>query len=79
MFALVASSLCNIVNSSISNGIHPIIKAEIRKNNPYIYKSGDDTDPNNYRPISLLSIFRFNRLFEKTMYTRLKSFLDDII
>ena len=39
-----------------------------------IYKSGDESDPSNYRPISLLSIF--NRIFEKMMYNRLKSFIE---
>ena len=32
------------------------------------------SDPSNYRPISLLSVF--NRIFEKMMYYRLKSFLE---
>ena len=31
-----------------------------------VYKSDDPTDPGNYRPISLLSIF--NHVFEKLMY-----------
>ena len=39
-----------------------------------VFKSGDETDPDNYRPISLLSIF--NRIFEKVMYSRLISFMD---
>ena len=39
-----------------------------------VYKSDDETEPGNYRPISLLSVF--NRIFEKLMYHRLKSFLD---
>ena len=39
-----------------------------------VYKSDDETDPGNYRPISLLSIF--NRIFEKLMYRQLKNFLD---
>ena len=39
-----------------------------------VYKSDDETEPDNYRPIPLLSIF--NRIFEKLMYHRLKFFLD---
>ena len=39
-----------------------------------IYICDDETDSNNYRPISLLSVF--NRIFEKTMYRRLKCFFD---
>ena len=34
----------------------------------------DETDPSNYRPISLLSVF--NRIFEKMMSNRLKSFFE---
>ena len=39
-----------------------------------VYKSDDETDPGNYRPISLLS--NFNRIFEKVMFKPLKMFLD---
>ena len=39
-----------------------------------IFKDGDETDPSNYRLISLLSVF--NRIFEKIMYDRLKQFLN---
>ena len=39
-----------------------------------VYRSDDEKEPGNYRPISLLSIF--NRIFEKLMYHHLKSFLD---
>ena len=40
-----------------------------------IFKSDDETDPNNYRPISLLSCF--NRIFEKLVFKRLKSFIEE--
>ena len=39
-----------------------------------VFKNEDESDPNNYRPISLLSVF--NRIFEKITYKRLKSFID---
>ena len=39
-----------------------------------VYKGEDKTDPSNYCPISLLSIF--NRIFEKTMYRRLMAYLE---
>ena len=39
-----------------------------------VYKDDDETDPANYRPISLLS--NYNRIFEKIMFNRLKAFLD---
>ena len=38
-----------------------------------IYKGDDAANPNNYRPISLLSVF--DKLLEKLMYNRLDSFL----
>ena len=39
-----------------------------------IFKTDDNTDPNNYRPISLLS--NFNRIFEKLVLKRMESFLE---
>ena len=39
-----------------------------------IFKGGDETDPSNYRPISLLPLF--NRFFEKVMYNRLRSYVE---
>ena len=60
------------MNISISCGIYPR-QLKHAKVTP-IYKADDETDPGNYRPISLLSVF--NRIFEKSMYKRLKSFID---
>ena len=37
-----------------------------------IYKGDDPTNPNNYRPISLLSVF--DKLLEKLVYSRLDPF-----
>ena len=39
------------------------------------FKDGDEKEPSNHRPISLLSIF--NRIFEKLMYNHLKRFLNE--
>lgn len=61
-----------LINKSIEYGTYPS-KLKLAKVIP-IYKSGDESDPSNYRPISLLSIF--NRIFEKMMYNRLKSFIE---
>ena len=68
---IISKPLDNIINNSIVNGAYPI-KLKHAKVIP-VYKSDDETDPSNYRPISLLSIF--NRLFEKLMYKRLNQFL----
>ena len=40
-----------------------------------IIKDEDDTLPENYRPISLLSIY--NRIFEKLMYSSVTKFVKD--
>ena len=69
---IISKPLSEIFNISVTKGIYPQ-KLKIAKVIP-VYKSEDETDPNNYRPISLLSIF--NRIFEKLMYKRLKLFLD---
>ena len=69
---IVSGPLADIFNISVQKGVFPS-KLKEAKVIP-IYKSDDETEPGNYRPISLLSIF--NRIFEKLMYHRLKSFLD---
>ena len=38
-----------------------------------IFKNGVETDPNNYRPISIISPFA--KVFERLVYERLNSFL----
>ena len=60
------------MNISIQTGIYPS-KLKCGKIIP-IFKNEDETDLNNYRPISLVS--KFNRVFEKLMNNRLKSFLE---
>ena len=50
-------------------------KLKLSKITP-IFKSGEDNDANNYRPISLLS--NFNRIFEKIMYNRMKDYIDKL-
>ena len=57
---------------SVQKGVFPS-KLKEAKVIP-VYKSDDETEPGNYQPISLLSVF--NRIFEKLMYHRLNSFLD---
>ena len=68
----VSQPLMDIMNTSILEGTFPK-KLKLAKVVP-VFKSGDDTDPNNYSPISLLSTF--NRIFERLMYKRLKSFFE---
>ena len=68
----ISQLLAGLINMSISCGIYPR-QLKHAKVTP-IYKADDETDPGNYRPISLLSVFY--RIFEKLMYKRLKSFID---
>ena len=52
---------------------HLSIQTEKKAKVVPVYKNDDETESGNYRPISLLSTF--NRIFEKLMYHRLKSYL----
>ena len=69
---VISSSLAEIINLSISTEVYPN-KLQMAKIIP-IFKTDDNTDPNNYRPISLLS--NFNRIFEKLVLKRMESFLE---
>ena len=69
---IVSGPLADIFNMSVQKGVFQS-KLKEAKVIP-VCKSDDEREPGNYRPISLLSIF--NRIFEKLMYHRLKSFLD---
>ena len=70
---ILSDVLTKILNKSIDLGTFPS-KLKMAKVLP-IFKSDDNTDPNNYRPISLLSCF--NRIFEKLVYKRMKSFIEE--
>ena len=59
--SFVSNIIAEIFNTSVEIGKYPT-KLKMAKVIP-IYKSDGETDPNNYRPISLLSCF--NRIFEK--------------
>ena len=69
---LTSHPLTTLINKSTERGLYPS-KLKQAKIVP-VFKNEDDTDPNNYRPISLLSIF--NRIFEKLIYNGLKRFLE---
>ena len=69
---IISEILAKIINISITSGRYPS-KLKMSKIIP-VYKQGDATELNNYRPISLLSTF--DRVFEKLMYKRMKDFID---
>lgn len=60
---VISKLLAEIMHISFQTGVYPT-KLKHAKDIP-IYKNEDETDPGNYRPISLLSIF--NRVFKKLM------------
>ena len=69
---VISSVLADMINSSILNGVYPS-KLKMAKIVP-VYKADDDTDVNNYQPISLLS--HFNRIFEKMIKRKMESFIE---
>ena len=64
--------LAEIINLSISTRVYNPNKLEMAKIVP-IFKTDDNTDSSNYRPISLLS--NFHRIFEKLIFKRMESFI----
>ena len=68
----ISDVIATIYNKSFALGLYPS-KLKMAKVIP-IFKADDDTDPNNYRPISLLS--SFNQIFERLLYNRMKEFID---
>ena len=69
---IIVFPLCHIINCSFVTGIFPNI-LKVAKVLP-LHKGGSTEDLNNYRPISLLSIF--DKIIEKIMHKRLYAFLE---
>ena len=72
---LIIIHLANIINMSFRTGEYPEL-LKVMKVVP-IHKSGSTQDINNYRPISLLSIF--DKIMEKLMHKKLYYFLEENI
>ena len=70
---LIIAPLCKIINNSFSSGIFPEA-LKLCKVIP-IHKCESTLEPNNYRPISLLSIF--DKIIEKLMHKQLYGFLNE--
>jgi hypothetical protein len=70
--SLISNQLTYIFNLSFTQGIFP----NLLKNAVVvpIYKGGSHSDPSNYRPISILTIF--SKLLEKLFYNRLVAFVN---
>lgn len=72
MFNHLSDFLTNLINLSFDQGI---FFSKLKKSLVIpIFKQGSKNDLNNYRPISLLSIF--SKVIEKIMHIRLSKFLD---
>ena len=69
----ISEPLAIIINKSIENGIFPDA-LKIAKIIP-IFKSKENNQLNNYRPISLLS--SISKIFEKILYKRLYNFINE--
>ena len=72
---IISPVLTNFLNKSVSLGAYPS-KLKMSEVIP-VYKSDDETDACNYRPISLLS--NFNRIFEYIMYNRMNIFIHQLL
>ena len=68
---IIVVPLCHIRNLSFSTGVFPNA-LKVAKVIP-LHKGGSTQDMNNFRPISLLSIF--DKIFEKIMHKKLYDFL----
>ncbi|MEM6831004.1 MAG: reverse transcriptase family protein [Bacteroidota bacterium] len=69
----ISALIAQIVNISFSTGVFPST-LKLSKVIP-VFKKGSPLEPSNYRPISLLS--NIEKIFEKLMYSRLISFLEN--
>ena len=69
----ISHPLSVLINDSFITGIFPS-KLKISKVTP-LHKKGSNLDPNNYRPISLLSVF--SKIYEKVMYARIYKFMEN--
>ena len=68
----IAAPLTFLVNRSLQSGIFPTTE-KIAKINP-VYKSGDHSDIDNYRPISVLNIL--SKVVERIAYNQLTNYLE---
>jgi hypothetical protein len=72
IYPSILDPLVYLINTSMSSGVFPDIY-KIARVIP-IFKSGDKSDVNNYRPISLLCTI--SKVIEKVIYSRLVNHLD---
>jgi hypothetical protein len=68
----VALPLSDIINASFEQGVYPDLMKEAKINS--LFKKGDNSDTNNYRPISILPAF--SKVIGKIFAQRLISFFE---
>lgn len=68
---IISSSLCKLFNLSLSTGVFPD-DWKIAKVIP-VHKGNAKNDPNNYRPISIISVV--SKVFERIVYNQLYDYL----
>ena len=68
---IIYRQLTDLFNLSVRSGVFPV-DWKLAKVSP-IYKTGERIDPNNYRPISVLSTIA--RIFEKVIYKQFYDYL----
>ena len=66
----ISRPIAYIINQSLSTGIFPDVLKIARVKS--LFKKGDKSDPNNYRPISILP--SISKIFEKAMLLQLHSY-----
>ncbi|CAK1580099.1 unnamed protein product [Parnassius mnemosyne] len=69
---LISPELTKCINECLQSGIFPC-SLKIAKVTP-IFKSGNRSNPGNYRPISVLPVI--SKVFEKILYNHLQTFLE---
>lgn len=70
----IENVLVHLINLSLNSGVFPdVLKKAILKP---LYKKNEKTNPTNYRPIALLSIF--SKIIEKVVKCRLVNYLDNL-
>ena len=69
----ISPFLCEVFNSCLNFGLFPDF-LKIAEVIP-IFKEGDESDPSNYRPMSLLPVV--SKIFEKIIFNRIIVFLNE--